>query len=52
MEDEEEPWELDSPHLPHLVVYEPEEVERTGLLDADGNPLVRLKRPIGYLADL
>lgn len=48
----EDDWEYDVPHLPHLIVFEPEEPEKSGLLDADGNPLVKQKRSIGYLADI
>lgn len=49
---DEDDWEHDVPHVPNLIVFEPEEVEKSGLLDADGNPLVRPKRSIGYLADI
>jgi hypothetical protein len=48
----EDDWEYDVPHLPHIIVFEPDEPEKSGLVDVDGNPLVRTRRPIGYLADL
>lgn len=41
-------WELAAPHPSTLTVYEPEEARRTGLLDIDGNPLVRQREPIGF----
>lgn len=38
---------------PHVsapdVVYEPEQPERTGLVDAVGKPIVRRRDPIGYI---
>jgi hypothetical protein len=47
----EDDWEDDVPHTPHLVVFETEQ-EFSGLYDADGNPLMKQRRPIGYLADI
>lgn len=41
--------EDDAPLLPQLSVYEKDEPEKTGLLDADGHPLVRPREPIGYI---
>ena len=35
--------------LHHLIVFEPEEPEQSGLLDPHGNPLVRQREPIGFL---
>lgn len=41
-------WECADAHLPALTVYERDEPQRTGLLDADGNPLIRTRNPIGF----
>ena len=41
-------WDEDSPLLPALIVFEPESPELTGLLNADGQPLVRKKEPVGF----
>lgn len=41
-------WELAQPTPASLTVYEPEEPQRTGLLDADGNPIVRERNQIGF----
>jgi hypothetical protein len=48
----EDDWEDDVPHTPHLIVFEQDGPEYSGLVDADGNPLVKHRRPIGYLADI
>jgi hypothetical protein len=42
--------EYDYPLLPHLAV-DGGTPEFTGILDADGNPIVRLPRPIGFGRD-
>lgn len=36
------------PFLPALTVYELEDATDTGLLDADGNKIVRRRGPIGF----
>jgi hypothetical protein len=43
-------WDLDYPMLANLVV-DNHTAEFTGLLDADGNPIVRMPRPIGFGRD-
>ena len=39
----------ESPVVPQISVYEADEPQKTGLLDADGNPLIRPREPIGYI---
>lgn len=50
-DDAMEPWETYMA-IPTLTVFEPEAPDKAGVLDADGNPLVRERNPIGFLADL
>lgn len=42
-------WQDKPPIAGATIVYEPENrVEKTGLLDADGTPLYRVKEKIGF----
>lgn len=41
-------WGLDQPLLEGRTVHEPEPA-RTGLVDKDGNPIIRLMAPIGFV---
>lgn len=49
--DEMEAWET-YVVVPTVTVHEPEEPTASGLVDADGNALVRQRNPIGFLAEL
>lgn len=49
--EEMDPWETYA-IIPSITVMEPEHPEKSGLLDADGNPLIRERSAIGFLADL
>lgn len=49
MKRERQSYDDEAPLLPALSVYEREEPDKSGLLDADGNPLVRPREPIGFI---
>jgi hypothetical protein len=40
--------DYDGAMLQNYVVYEPEQVHDTGLLDAEGNKIVKVRQPIGF----
>lgn len=46
---QEMPDHYEASAAPALTVFEPD-VINTGLLDADGNPIMRAAEPIGFLA--
>lgn len=43
-----EDWEVAEPLVPHLTVFEPDDDEYTGLVNARGEPFVRKKQRIGF----
>jgi hypothetical protein len=43
--DDPDDWRI---FTPSLQVYEPEEDEETGLLDAEGRKLYRKRQPMGF----